>query len=78
MRTTLNVDDQLLRRAKKLALERGVTLTAIFEEALRAAVTAPKQPTTFRLRWEPVEGGRVPDVDISDRSALYDLMEPRP
>ena len=78
VKTTLNLDDQLLRLAKKAAVERGVTLTQVVEEALSAAVLPPPQAETFRLSWAPVFGSRPPDVDIADRSALYDVMEERP
>lgn len=78
MKTTLNVDDRLLRQAKKVALERGITLTRLFEDALRATIAEPRRRTEFRLRWEPVQGRRAPGIDVADRGALYDLMEPRP
>lgn len=79
MKTTLNLDDQLLRTAKKVAAERGVTLTRVIEEALRAAlVPPPDRKPRFRLRWTPVRGRRPPDVDIADREALYARMEARP
>ncbi|MGH3800826.1 MAG: ribbon-helix-helix protein, CopG family, partial [Pseudonocardiaceae bacterium] len=35
MRTTLRVDDELLRRAKSHAARQGRSLTSVFEEALR-------------------------------------------
>ena len=34
MRTTINLDDQLLADAKRLAQQSGKTLTAIIEDAL--------------------------------------------
>ncbi len=37
MRTTVNIDDELLRRAKDEALRSGRTLTALIEDSLRAA-----------------------------------------
>lgn len=78
MKTTLNVDDRLLRQAKKVALERGVTLTRLFEDALRAAVAGPSKGHDFHLRWTPVQGRGAPAVDVADRDALYDLMESQP
>ncbi|CAN5670070.1 hypothetical protein BH23CHL8_BH23CHL8_16850 [soil metagenome] len=75
MKTTLNLDDQLLHLAKKSAADRGVTLTQVVEEALSAAILTRAQETGFRLRWTPVTGGRVPEIDVADRSALYDRME---
>lgn len=77
MKTTLNLDPQLLKTAKKLAAERGVTLTQVVEEALRSAVTKPRGKTRIRLRWNTVKGRRPPEVDIADRDALYDRMEAR-
>jgi hypothetical protein len=75
VKTTLNLDDALLRQAKRVALERGVTLTQVVHEALAAAVL-PKVPARhYRLDWHPVRGHRPPSVDLADREALYDLME---
>jgi hypothetical protein len=44
MRTTLDIDDTVLRQAKKLAAEEGKTLTRIVEEALRDRL-APRPRT---------------------------------
>ena len=75
MKTTLNLDDALVRQAKRVALERGITLTQVVEEALEAAVV-PKAPARpYRLEWHPVRGLQPPSVDLADREALYDLME---
>ena len=38
MRTTLNIDDELLKEAKIAAIRRGSTLTALIERALRKEV----------------------------------------
>lgn len=77
MRTTLNLDDALIAAAKRLALETGRTLTAVIEDALRAALG----------RRSPESGGRVtrlctfrggglqPGVDLDDSAALLDVME---
>ncbi|MBE0610838.1 MAG: type II toxin-antitoxin system VapB family antitoxin, partial [Dehalococcoidia bacterium] len=35
MRTTLNIDDDLLKEAKIMAVREGTTLTALLERALR-------------------------------------------
>ena len=76
-KTTLNLDGQLLREAKKRAVEEGTTLTHVVEDALRAALTdtPPERPYTFRFT--VVDGGGPPLVDVADRDALYDLMEGR-
>lgn len=78
MKTTLNLDDELLRRAKARAAAMGKTLTAFVEEALRGQL-APRRERgpAFRLRLPTERGAAPPAVDIADRDALYDLMEGR-
>ena len=81
MRTTIRLDDQLLRDAKTHAARTGRTLTAVIEDALRAALARAETPpaTAFSLPvFRPVDGrGLQPGVDLSDNSALLDLMEGR-
>lgn len=78
MKTTLNLDDDLLRRAKSRALAAGKTLTAFVEDALRAQLTPrPERAAPFVLRLPTERGTAPPAVDIADRDALYDAMEGR-
>jgi hypothetical protein len=78
-KTTLNLDERLLARAKALALREGTTLTAIVEQALRARL-APRpsnaEPREFDL--PTVKGTAAPNVDIADREALFDLLDEGP
>lgn len=79
MRTTLNLDDHLVTEAKRLAAERGTTLTEIMEDALRIVV----RRTEPRTRRAPVDlptfgepgAGFMPGVDMNSNAALLDLME---
>ena len=77
MRTTIRIDDQLLKKAKQLAARSGKSLTAIIEDALRESL-ARQEPSNRR---EPVhlitfEGeGLLPGVDLDDSASLLDLME---
>ena len=77
MRTTLDLDDQLLRQAKAKAAADGRTLTDLIEDALRRevmlqAVTKRQKP----LRLRTVNGkGLQPGVDLTDSAALLDLIE---
>lgn len=76
MRTTLDLDDELIKAVKKAAAESGRTMTDIVEQSLRETLlrsTAPKKP--YRLRLPIVRGRRPPAVDLNDRDALYDFME---
>ena len=81
MRTTLDIQDQLLRSARRQAVEKRTTLTRVIEEALRHYLmpASPKErkTTNFRSQWVVVEGGAAPHVDIADRDRLYDLMDGR-
>lgn len=78
MRTTVRLDDDLLREAKRAAAESGRTLTALIEEALRerlARRTRGPKREWIELSTEP--GGPLPGVDIDNSAALLDLMEAR-
>jgi hypothetical protein len=76
MKTTLDLDDELLRLAKKRAAAAGLTLRAYVEDALRSQLLPrPQQRRHFRLELPIVEGRAPPAVNIADRDALYDLME---
>jgi len=76
-KTTLNLDDGLLREAKKRAAQEGTTLTQVVEDALRAALTATPPERPYEFRFTIVDGGGPPLADVADRDALYDLMEGR-
>lgn len=76
MKTTLDMDEKLLRRAKELAAAAGMSLRDFVEDALRARLLpAPAAGKPFKLALPVVTGRKPPAVDIADRDALYDLME---
>jgi hypothetical protein len=79
MRTTLDLDDGLLRAAKKRAAEQGTTLTRVIEDALRQTLTRSGRAAGagFRLRLVTKRGRPRPGVDLDDRDALYERMEGR-
>jgi hypothetical protein len=77
MRTTLRLDDALLREAKHLATRTGRTLTAVIEDALRemlARSRAGSERTRVKLPTFRGDGLR-PGVDLDDSAALLDLMD---
>jgi hypothetical protein len=76
VKTTVNLDDALLRLAKRRAAEIGVPLRAFIEDALRARL-APRADRREKLEFDlpVVRGTAPPAVDVADRDALYDLME---
>lgn len=76
MKTTIDLDDELLRLAKQRAAAAGIPLRAYIEDALRARLLPrPRERRKFSLDVPVVEGTAPPAVDIGDRNALYDLME---
>ncbi|MDX1394924.1 MAG: type II toxin-antitoxin system VapB family antitoxin [Gemmatimonadota bacterium] len=59
MRTTLDLDDDLMRAVKQRAAETQRTITSIVETALRELLRREDEPAApFRLDWAPVERGR--------------------
>lgn len=76
-KTTLNLDGELLREAKKRAADRGTTLTRVVEDALRDALLEPEPDGFYTFGFPVIDGGGPPLVDVADRDALYDLMEGR-
>jgi plasmid stability protein len=78
MRTTLNLDDQLMRTLKQRAAETGRTMTEMIEEALREMLARPVEPTERRtFSWVTVRGKVRPGIDIADRDSLLGAMEDR-
>lgn len=69
MKTTLELSDELLRRAKQAALDRNTTLRAIVEEALERSLGPAVQNVPFRnVTWPPPSPDGTPppmlDIDI--------------
>jgi K+-transporting ATPase c subunit len=77
MRTTIRIDEQLLEEAKREAIRQKKSLTAVIEDALRAAL-ARQQNAGKRIPVKLVTfsgKGLLPGVDLDDSAALLDLME---
>ena len=77
MKTTLNLNDEVLRRAKDCAARAGIALSQYVEDALRAKIAASQERPAYRLTLKPVQGSRPPNVDIMNREALYDVIDRR-
>jgi Arc/MetJ family transcription regulator len=74
-RTTINLDEAVYRRVKKLAQRKGKSLARAIEDLLRVALGSG---TTVDVALPLHRGnGPLPGVDIADRERLYDLMEQR-
>lgn len=79
MRTTIRLDDALLRRAKAAAAASGRSLNDLVVDAVRAAL-APRPSGRVRESSIPTYRGRglQPGVDLDDSAALLDRMERSP
>lgn len=78
MRSTVDLPDELFRRAKRRAADDGVPFRAVLEAALRRYLDGSNAPgSRYRLRWRTEKGKLRPGVRLEDRAALFDLMGER-
>jgi Arc/MetJ family transcription regulator len=77
MRTTLEISDELLRRAKRRAADEATTLRQVVEDALRRYLSARPAGRRYEFRWRTEKGRILPGVRLDDRDALFDVMEGR-
>lgn len=75
MKITLDLDDEILRRAKTRAAREGISLTRFVEDALRSKLLDGERQEPFKLDLVTVQGHAPPNVDISDRDALCDVLD---
>ena len=75
MKTTLNIDDKVMRKLKTEAARQGKTMSELVEAALRSSLRG----SAARVELTPLpvmqSGGAL--VDIADRNELYGAMEGR-
>ncbi len=78
MRTTIRLDDNLLSAVKQYAHERGQTLTAVIENALRELLARRNnQLQRSRIILTTVDGKGLlhGGIDLDDSKALLEIME---
>jgi hypothetical protein len=77
MRTTIKLDDQLLREAKSVAADTGRSFTELVEDALREALFRRKAAASRQRVSLPTFKGRGvrPGVDLYDSASMLDLMD---
>ena len=75
MKTTLNIDDNVMAELKREAARRGCTMSELVESALRVLLKPQKKKPELPPLPTFKSGGHV--VDIADRDALYQAMEGR-
>ncbi len=71
MRTTVDLSESVLQNAKRMAAERGVTLSVVVEDAVRAQLARKQSPAALPFRLHTVRGKLVqPNLDLDRTSAL--------
>ena len=76
MRTTIRLDDQLLKDTKVAATESGKTFTEFVGDALRERLARRQaQPTTEYVTLPTFKGALIPGVNLDDSAGLLDIME---
>lgn len=76
MRTTISIHDELLESAKLRAQQRGQTLGALVEDALRRELSLNYE-SKHRPPVPVFRGGNglMPGVDITSNRALHELLD---
>jgi hypothetical protein len=78
VRTTVTIDDELLKELKTIAAREDRTIGSLLEDALRDHLNrlAERQaPFTPLPRFTPADPGLRPGVDLEDRHAIMDLLD---
>ncbi len=76
MRTTINIDHELLAEAKSRAARSGTTLTAVVEDALRVAFARREQAARRPVELPTFAGSHLrAGIDLDDSAALLERME---
>ena len=78
MRTTVDIDDPILKDLKKIQEKEGKSLGRLISDLLAQAIGERRSPKTSAnpARWiSKAMGAR---VDLADREALYAAMEQEP
>jgi len=79
MRTTIQIDDSLHEMARRHAVAKGKTFTALVEEALREKLLSRKTKSPVlekHVVLKTVGGnGVLPGIELDNNAALLDQME---
>jgi len=74
MKTTVEISDNLLEEARKLAAREETTVRALIEQGLRQIISARKRPGVFHLRKATFKGeGLQPGVSTATWDQIRDM-----
>ncbi len=83
MKTTFDIPEDLLVRAKKRAAELRRPLRSLVTEGLRGQLAGGRKPpasrvsTRRRIRWVTTPGGLPPGLDLTNRERMHDWLRRR-
>ena len=80
MKTTLDLDDALLRSAQAFAAQNGSTVTRLIEEGLRIRLRAQARAATTPRRAPVIKvyrgkGGLLPGIDPTSNRSMLDAAD---
>lgn len=79
MRTTVTIDDDLLRQAKVAAASTGRTLSDVVTDGLRVLLAHHEDPERNQVRLPTFGGGGLqPGVDLEDKDGLAAVLDEPP
>jgi len=74
MRTTLILHERRLAEVKRIAADRGQTISAVVDEFLAEGIRRARAPKQAPVKLPSFNMGE-PRVNINDRDQLYDFLE---
>jgi len=76
IRTTLTLDEDVLRMAKKRASDEDRPLKDVINDALRLGLTLGESAdSAYEFHLPTVKGRVLPAVDLADRDQLFEALE---
>jgi len=76
MKTTVEIEEDLLRAAKRAAIDRKCTLREMIERGLRRELAAGAKPSAG-IAWVTASGELPRGLDLSSREAMWEWLENR-
>ena len=79
MRTTLSINDNLLKEAKKRSIKRNCSLGEVVDEALRLSLFSQKKTGNASQTTRPLKtfkgSGIQPGVELNNSASLLEAMD---
>ena len=77
MRTTIDIDDPILKEVKRLQRRTGHSLGRLISDLLARSLAEAKQAEAAAPAFRWISAAMGARVDLRDKDALYDAMEKR-